>query len=201
MNKKMLKISMTSTLLIASFGLWGCADRSVGGESPETSVQQGVESSQPVAAGSLSEIDREEASSYLRIEPERLSEQAQEAWQRSAVPVLLPDDDDLLESAHITVGPAWYAASMRGADHTVLVNGTNQVHEIPGISGEKEGEGLLPEGHSLTRTHGIVSLSFEAFGVAYAIDVECENPLENPLCAEDDYVLSLAEGAGVVGER
>ena len=205
--------SLTTLLIVflaSSLFVWGCADPTPS-TSAETAVQKApVEVTPEVDKASekneeegtetqLEEIRRDEAESYKELAIDRLSEQGQGVVGDSPVPVILPDDDQLLESAYITVGDAWYEASMQGDGHSVAINGTHRSHSAPGAGGKKEGDHSQPQGHLLTRTHGIVTLAFEEFGVAYAIDVECENPLENPLCAKDEYVLSLAESAGVVG--
>lgn len=169
------------------------------GESEERQKEE--RSAAEEEATTLEEVRWEEVDGRRQISTQRLSEQAREVVDDSPVPVLLPDDDLLLASAHITVGDAWYAASMSGDDHTVAINGTHRSHSAPRAGGAKEEDHRRPEGHTLSRTHGIVTLTFEEFGVAYAIDVECERPLENPLCVDDDYVISLAEGAGIAGRE
>lgn len=184
---------------------WGCADRSSSGDDSAEATQEVQKSdrSSDKPETRLGDIDWEEAEKYKEIDAKRLDVTAQQQASGAPVPVLLPDDDELLASAHITVGDGWYAASMSGADHTVALRGSHRMHQMPGASGKKEGDKRRAEEHTLSRTHGIVTLSFESFGVAYAIDVECERPMENPLCVEDDYVFSLAEEAGVLtgGDR
>lgn len=203
---------LTTVLIVflaAPIFVWGCADPtpSTGSETAvqeapikESAKEQDSEKVEEEGAETqLEEVDWEEAKSYAELAVDRLSEQAQGVVGDSPVPVILPDDDQLLASAHITVGDAWYEASMQGERHSVAINGTHRSHSAPGVGGKKEDDHSQPQEHLLTRTHGIVTLAFEEFGVAYAIDVECENPLENPLCAKDEYVLSIAENAGVVG--
>lgn len=216
----MRRLQLVSLFVVVGFslaGAFGCADsRSASQESTplaeSESAQSGAEvaGEEPAKQGGddattteLSEIDWEAADAYKGLAISRLEAKAREAVERSPVPVLLPDDEDLLDGMHITVGEAWYAASMSGPDHTVVFNGTHRYRDIPGAVDRKEGahsSTAEETEHMLTRTHGIVTLAFESFGVAYAVDVECENPLENKLCTDDDYVLSLVEEAGVVRE-
>ena len=196
------RVIMAKWLVFAVL-FWGCADRTPVEESEQAVQTVEQRESEPEADGDetvLEEVDWEEAQRRSAIAAGRLSEQAQKLAADSPVPLLLPDDDELLGSLHLTLGDAWYAASMRGAEHSVVFNGTHRTHRAPKAGGAKEDDHPREEGHTLTRTHGIVTLTFEEFGVAYAIDVECERPLENRLCVEDDYVLSLAENAGVAGE-
>ncbi len=177
---------------------WGCADRNSSGESEAQKVKAPVEPSERSTDSQVGDVDWDDARSHRRISSDRLSEEAAMSVERSSVPVLLPDDDALLEGVHITVGDDWYAASMSNEDHTVLFNGTRRFHQMPGSGGKKEEVDRRPAEYSISRTHGIVTMTFEDFGVAYSVDVECKMPLENPLCTEDDYVISLVEGAGVV---
>lgn len=194
-------VGLMPGLLIA-----GCADRnatsSQASNQAETTAQlRGEHDGEQRRDSRLETVDDEAAADHLSIDGDRLSDQAREQVGQSPVPVLLPDDDGLLQNAHLTLGDAWYVASMSDDDHTVVFNGTRRAHLEPRHGAAKEGhdEGRDID-HNLTRTHGIVSLSFEAFGVAYAIDVECAKPLHDERCTENDYVISMAEEAGLVEE-
>ena len=197
--RRRLTMSMVFVLLLAVWAT-GCADRSSSTDNEEEAVQEVTPAPEKRAPSDarLEEVDWEAADEHLGISNQRLDSSAKAKAEESPVPVLLPDDDELLASAHITVGDAWYTASMSGANHSVVFAGTHRVHDMPGSGKKEEKDDRRPEAHTLTRTHGIVSLSFESFGVAYAIDVECEEPTKDPLCLEDDYVVSLAEEAGVI---
>lgn len=107
------------------------------------------------------------------------------------VPLLLPTEGELASTATVTAGPHWAAASMRGDDHTVYVQGARTWFEVPSIELDARGDELARREVLISRTHGIVTLTFERFGVGYHIDVECERPLENELCTKDDYVERL----------
>ncbi len=198
-------------LLAGSFVGLSCAD-SKSATAPETDeIESAAEVAErdgprdgprrPVHQTWLEDIDWETALQHAALPLARLGDdEARQTAQRSPVPVLLPDDGGLLESAKLTVGEAWYAASMSGDDHTVVFSGTHRVRDIPGAANRKEDAHMPVAERRLTRTHGIVTVAFEKFGVYYAVDVECENPLENTLCTEDDYVLSLIDDAKVVRE-
>lgn len=107
------------------------------------------------------------------------------------VPTLLPDRPELLQSATITGGEHWYAASLDGEAHDVYVSGTRLETVVPGLELPEEQPGLEDD-FRITRNDLIVSLSFNAFGAAYVIEVECARPSADPRCTEDDYAVELA---------
>ncbi|MBA2665000.1 MAG: hypothetical protein H0U74_22120 [Bradymonadaceae bacterium] len=148
-------------------------------------------------------IDWAEAASYRQIERSRLSEEQLAAVDDAPVPVMLPDADPYLAAAIIMAGPHWFAASIALEHHGVSINGTRMAFVVPGVSGARKEPLPLANDHVLTRVSGIVSLSFQAFGAAYLIDVECASPFQDKRCTEDAYVLGLAESLSVVlgGER
>jgi hypothetical protein len=157
-----------------------------------------VEESDEPSPVTIAEVAWDEADEEVdRIHASRIPEASLERARRSPIPVLLPDDDALLATAQITAGPTWYAVSMQATDHTVSIHGTNAVHELPGM-GQKEEPSDPPDGPVLSRTHGIVHVAFQAFGAAYSLDIDCQDPLENPHCTDDDYALSLVESAAVL---
>ncbi|MDZ4064539.1 MAG: hypothetical protein U1E22_07725, partial [Coriobacteriia bacterium] len=51
----------------------------------------------------------------------------------------------------------------------------------------------------VSRSRGVVSATFMAFGVAYVIEVTCDRPFEDVRCTEDDYVRSLLADLVVAG--
>lgn len=107
------------------------------------------------------------------------------------VPALVPERPELLDAATITGGQHWYAASLDGDAHTVYVSGTRLETVVPGLELAEE-QPSLKDDFRITRTVQIVSLSFNAFGAAYVIEVECANPKSDPRCVKDDYVVELA---------
>lgn len=197
-------ISLLSFIFIAA----GCSDPT---PAPDLATSQAAQTvgepggdlriPAPEEEQELDEIRWEETEQYREISAERLSEQAQKAVGEAPIPVLLPDDSTLLGSAYLTVGETWYTASMQGEGITVVVNGSGRSREIPGVTTEKEEKIEGAGDHILTRTHGIVTLSFKEFGAAYSIDVECGAPMEDKRCTGDDFVIELAEGAGIVGGK
>lgn len=125
------------------------------------------------------------ASTTAHLDGARLTPTQRERLSVTRVPPLLPDIDGL-DRAVITAGPGWYAASLALDDHTLIVEGTRQAFVEPEL--ELDGE---PPFEGVTRTHAIAELSFVVDDVAYSVGVDCVSPLDNPRCAEDDYLLAL----------
>ncbi|MFU8807428.1 MAG: hypothetical protein ACNA8W_26700, partial [Bradymonadaceae bacterium] len=66
---------------------------------------------------------------------------------------------------------------------------------VPGLDvGETTGTAK----HLLNRSEGVVSLTFETFGVAYMIRIDCERPFADTRCTGDDYIIEIAESLAIV---
>lgn len=115
------------------------------------------------------------------------------------LPVLLPGDEALVRGAKVTRGPHWYAASMSGDGHSVYVQGTRTTHSFGSVLLDERGDALTRAPYVISRSHQILTLGFERFGVGYHIDVECAQPMADKRCLETDYVLGLYEALGVAG--
>ncbi len=145
-------------------------------------------------------VDWTDAASHPRADISSLSEDARVAVESAPLPVLLPRDPALLTGAVITRGPTWYAASLHPAGHHITIHGRTLAVHQPALAAEvPEDRRRQPGETSLTRTDGIVNVAFEAFGVSYMLDVECEAPATDTRCTEDDYAESLVRDLGVAG--
>ncbi|TXD32940.1 hypothetical protein FRC96_16320 [Lujinxingia vulgaris] len=195
-------------LRCASLGVLSALAMSVACAEPEPPADAQRSASQPLVTQERSapaadvvatesfktiEPDREAADRAERLSPDRVSAEVLKRAASSPVPVLLPDDDALLATLQLTTGPTWYGASMRGEDFGVVIHGTNAQHSVPG-SGLKEKPDAQAGRPVLSRTHAIVTVSFESFDVAYALDIDCQDPMNNPRCAEDAFAWELVEG-------
>lgn len=145
----------------------------------------------------VAEVDWEGAASTDRLEEGLMSAANRERLAKSPVPALVPERPELLESAAVTSGEHWYAVAMSGGEHNVHVTGTRLVFDSPTVGADEEA--MAGGDFRITRNHGIVTLSFEAHGVAYSLDVECERPLDDERCTDNDYAVSLAESMAVAG--
>ena len=81
----------------------------------------------------------------------------------------------------------WYSLTgqMKGA--TLMVHGTRLFHQPPPGAKMPAPRPTGPAHYHLSRTHGIVDISFRAFGAAYTLSIECDAPLDDPRCTEDDF--------------
>ena len=136
-------------------------------------------------------VDWAQTQGHQRLSWWSLNDEQQAAVRGSNIPVLLPGE--LVDSAgrlRITGGTDWYAASFKGDDHAVVVNGTTTVVLLDGHRPDLPtlGEPLTP-----SRGEGIVGVDFEAFGAVYRVSVECYWA-QDSRCAEDRYVLDLTAG-------
>lgn len=129
---------------------------------------------------------------HPKMDPNRLNTQQLEAVRLAPMPVLLPDDQALLESAQFSTGDFFYAASMAQDEHQVVVSANNRV--IASLAETPEPPNYGDHERSITREEGIVTMSFKAFGTYYSVDVECFRPGSDPRCTQDSYVLEIADG-------
>lgn len=117
------------------------------------------------------------------------------------LPVLLPSarslgDDRAYEQANFIGAPRWYSVSFSFDDGLSL--------ELRGAAAAREHQGMSPPGPAdpeeptLSRTHGIVDLSFARFGVGYALQIECAAPLDDPRCVKDEFVRGIYESLALV---
>ncbi len=147
------------------------------------------------AGGTLSlAVDWEAARAAPRLAPPARLAQALDAVP---MPVLLPDDAALLESARLTSGRGWYAVAMRaGGGADVYLKGSTRARPRPADVA------AAPQGPPrVMRSEGIARVSFARFGVEYRLDVGCEKPMTDPRCTEDAYLLGLLSRLLVAGGR
>jgi hypothetical protein len=152
---------------------------------------------QQMATTQVDKVDWSKVDDYPSLDSQWLAAEALDILDGSPVPALLPGRPELLESATITRGEHWYAASLDGEGHDVYVSGTRLSVKSATIDSEELPE--RPEGEvRLTRNEAIVSAAFEAFGASYVVEVECARPMDDPRCTEDDYAQGLVDDLGVV---
>ena len=153
------------------------------------------------------DVDWGETQRHRRLSWSSLDEDQQAVVRNSSIPVLLPGELVGSEGRlHITAGTDWYAASFKGDEHAVLVNGTTTVvlldgrrPELPTLedrrppgAGDPAAAGDWRGPLAPSRGEGIIEVDFEAFGAAYNLSVECFWP-EDSRCAGDSYVLGLTD--------
>ncbi len=153
------------------------------------SAGSNTESSQKPVATEQVAVNWEAARKHPRLEMAKLSEQQKQAVERSAVPVLLPDQDELLAAAVITTGPGWYAASMAQDKFSAALSGNRKVIRIPGAPQPPHlGDPTLKP----SKDGGMLEVSFMAFGVYYDLSLECFDH-GDPRCSADPYAIKLLQ--------
>lgn len=118
-----------------------------------------------------------------------LTEPARAAADASGLPLLLPDDAALVASAQVTSGDGWIAASMQADGLHVAVHGLAVAIEWPSLLAEVGG---ALDAVRVAHSHAIWTVSFEAHGMAWALDVECASGPADARCASPDAARGLA---------
>ncbi len=77
-------------------------------------------------------IDWESAQRHVRFDMNLLSPEQREHITAVRIPVLLPQDAMLVQSAVVSVGDGWYTAAMSGGDYFVSITGSSRHLDIPG---------------------------------------------------------------------
>lgn len=134
----------------------------------------------------------------IAIEPAyaTLDEESRDAVRRSPVPVLLLPAE-YAPDAQVMAGPRWLAVAWSKEGLTLNLHATDAA--APALSPE-ELQRLPPAALSVrgvparsTVNDGIRALAWEHEGVAYSLEVECANVLEDARCASPDFALTLAD--------
>jgi hypothetical protein len=198
-------LSALFVLVVLLVTAGGCAEAH-GPDDPAQS-SQALEAASPASVDTyrpwvsprsiIKAVDPAQVEGFPQIDEGLLKKRQHEAAGRSPIPALLPNVERLIEVAVLMSGEDWYAASMVVDDHGISIHGSRRAFFVPGmdISNEVVHEGAK---HLLNRSEGVVSLTFEAFGVAYMMRIDCERPFEDARCTEDDYIIDIAEALAIV---
>ena len=131
----------------------------------------------------------------------RLDPESRATVEASRLPILLPADEALLDTAVVTSGPHFIAwggqadgvfVSVHGTDHRWTV-GREEPTEMPPADLVRGRPGLV------TENEGIRIATWDEGGIAWALDVECEQVERDARCADDSYVRALAESLELHG--
>jgi len=137
------------------------------------------------------EVDWTAAGSHAALPAAWLSEAQRAKVDAAPLPLLLPADEALVRAAHVSAGPRWGAWHVQADGVTARMHATDALVELPQLEMREVGEALAARPYVLTRTHQIVTVMFNRFGVGYAMDVECSRPMDDTSCTEDAYALDL----------
>ncbi len=127
-----------------------------------------------------------------------LDEAAKREVKEAPVPVMMPDDPELLASAVVTRGAHWAAASMAANGHHVSVQMSGQAKVYAHIKPTKGPYQLRGHDAFVTHNEGIWVASWIEHGVAYNVELECAD-LKDAACQDREAVIALAEGLTFVG--
>ena len=131
-----------------------------------------------------------------------------QAVARTRLPVLIPASNALgLDDPAVQLFPQenFYTLSITGADIVIEVFGTRLAHAtVPDAAAGRRLRTTDADGYRMTATRYGRELSFNRYGAAYSITVECGAPQSDARCTSDDYVRRLAQSlliaAGNPGE-
>lgn len=139
------------------------------------------------------EVDWAAAGAAPQLDAAWLSEAQRAKIERAPVPMLWPADEALVRAAHVSVGPRWAAWHVQADGVTVRMHATDALVELPELVLNEVGEVMARRPYLITRTHQIVTVTFNRFGAGYALDVECARPMDDARCAQDTFVSGLME--------
>jgi hypothetical protein len=109
----------------------------------------------------------------------------------------LPQDDQLLASVALSTGDLWYGADMNADGIHVFVHGSRGAFPIDLKLSAEQRENI--QNFTIYRSHEIVTLTFQMYGAAYRIDVECDKPTNDARCNQDAFVTQMAETLVLAG--
>ena len=119
----------------------------------------------------------------------------------SPVPILVPNDHAGLQDAYWISGEHWYSASIPAHNGIGLyISGSQQTMDRPDLREELLAAGYDPVGPHFSATHGVWSVHFMAYGIAYMLDVECSAGADDARCADDVFARSVFESLVYVEE-
>lgn len=158
-------------------------------------------STDPVPSATYQEeVDWAEAQQFGRLDPAKLPVTEGAKLDAIRVPVLAFGDDARLGKALLTHNENWYALTATHDGVTMTVHGTRNAVVVPGMEIPAAAREAA-DNYVLTRAHGVVTVTWRAFGLSYGLDVECQKPMEDPRCTQDEFALQVAEQLGVIGGR
>lgn len=142
-------------------------------------------------------IDWAEANRHPRVKDGLIPAGQTPHLNAASLPVLLPQDDQLLASVALSTGDLWYGADMNADGIHVFVHGSRGAFPIDLKLSAEQRENI--QNFTIYRSHEIVTLTFQMYGAAYRIDVECDKPTNDARCNQDAFVTQMAETLVLAG--
>ncbi len=125
-----------------------------------------------------------------------------------SLPMLLPFEPTLLAAAiHVFPRPDSYSASMRLGDLTVEVHGERRANilakEDPLMRLARGQKPSMAAGRevpvAIDKTEGGYDITFNRFGAAYLVAIECRRPETDERCTKPAFIQKLAERMALAG--
>ena len=115
------------------------------------------------------------------------------------LPVLVPNMATLGidETPRIALFPHenFYTLSITGSNFLIEVFGTRMAHaEVPDARVARQLGQRDNKGYRIVRTEYGQELTFNRYGAAYSITIECDDPRFDPRCTSDSYARQVANG-------
>ena len=112
------------------------------------------------------------------------------------IPVLLPGDPDLAANLRIFPNGPFYTASSKSAGMAFVLTGSGRAFPLPpgavktlpagGLGARIPADGIVIDG-----SEAGISASFNRFGAAYSISLECAAPGADPRCTNPAYIRAV----------
>ncbi len=146
-------------------------------------------------------VDWETARRHTPLEPGILSESQQATVDSIDVPVLLPNNPQLLKAMILTSYNGGYGASIDYEDDSIFITASGKKMDLPSeIIGSFEAPLYGDHQRGAQQIEGIMELDFVAFGVGYSMYVECTDRQRDPRpCTEEEYILKIADELVMAG--
>jgi murein DD-endopeptidase MepM/ murein hydrolase activator NlpD len=158
---------------------------------PQSSAGQRVQTVTSIEAPK--EQPKQEVLSALRtIERDRVA--------KSAVPVLMLSNVRDFAERSITVEDMYYSAFFKDQTQSISIQGSRLTTEYPSLRRElNEGKRSIRSSQGfITESEAIWSASWNEFGAAYVLSVECAKP-KDKRCESEDHLIKLTNSLVYVG--
>lgn len=196
---------MNKPVLVAAALLFlgsGCIDRQ-----PSESRATGQEESQAEgrrlqesARTIVRDVDWEAANAFQHINQTLLPTAIRGQLDTVQIPVLLPSDPQLIGVVQVFPNQDFYTATILIGDAIeIYIEGSRLVHLATPVAPRSPANIQGSGSFTITRSEGLVYLSFNVFNVAYLVRIGCADPSNDARCTDDGFITSIAENLSIAG--
>lgn len=115
-------------------------------------------------------------------------------------PVLLPSIAGLTAQTFVVLGDGWHTAALDADGVHLEIQGSARATIRADLAAEQAAAGMGTGAPRIARIHHVYTLSFERFGVAYSLDLECASHTD-PRCADAGWLMTVYDSLVVAGGR